>query len=41
VVDTDYDPETALVAAEKQPGHPVYAIRSARDALPDKSNTND
>ena len=40
VVDTDYDPETALVAAEKQPGHPVYAIRSARDALPDKSNTN-
>lgn len=24
VVDSDYDPETAAIAAEKQPGHPVY-----------------
>ena len=37
VVDTDYDPETALVAAEKQPGHPVYAIR-ARGGPDDKNN---
>ena len=39
VVDTDYDPDTALVAAELQPGHPVYAIRARGGRMEDENNT--